>query len=224
MTAADFVDAFGRDTAPTFRDRPPHILGIDPGARYVGVCLTCGPFVHAWQIIARARNADASPAERRPAVRDTMHDREIPPPFDSGALIEFGAATATAFAVAVARRIDRLALDWHADLIAVETMTPAGIYAGKRVNPRHVIDTAVVVGALATLSHSGHDTVLIEAGGDGHGRRPLGSYPDSIIAARESTAKDWRTRTEPTSSYLRHVRSAYDVARAAAIAIEERSP
>ncbi len=96
----------------------------------------------------------------------------------------------------------------HVELAGVEGWTVPNPHVRRAngnslINPKGIIDTAFIVGALLTaLDHSPVPrTVLVPPGGNGS--NPAAAYPPELIGPKEGPALGGR---------LRHARSAFDVA------------
>lgn len=88
----------------------------------------------------------------------------------------------------------------HFPILAVEDINDPNPHMGV-TSVRGLIDTAQVIGAI-----SGHWPIVRVPPGQ-HGSRPLSTYPDKIVGAKERSGR----------GALRHVRSAWDIAAAAHI-------
>lgn len=94
----------------------------------------------------------------------------------------------------------RTALVYDTEPVAVEDITDPNPHMGMMA-VRGIIDTAQVLGAVC--SH--FDVVRVPPGG--HGSGPLAAYPAELVGGRERKGTGKR----------RHVRAAYDIARAGAL-------
>lgn len=166
------------------------VLGINPGPRSTGLAIVAfdpaGPRL-VWDFIVHR----AGPAQ----------DPALPVPL---------------------RYLDRIyavAAEIRVDVIGVEDITPPARSTFNRPATVSTSDTApilassIVSGYCLTFGQLAHIVAVPEH--DSHGAGPLGSYPESMVAADERRNPLWRTRTGTGHAPLRHARAAYDVARMA---------
>ena len=167
------------------------VLGIDPGARYVGIAV---------RDVSRRANAPEALL-----AWETLDRRAI----------GYDVSTVDAWAHVVLEAVTDLDVEHNADLVAVEAATAPSPHLGM-TNPAGIIEAAVLVGAM--LGRFGVSTVLVDQAGHGSpvpkgataalGRRILEqSYPAELIGARETTGRGKSPR--------QHARAAFDVAGAA---------
>lgn len=108
--------------------------------------------------------------------------------------------------------------------VAVETIVAPNFHAtGRRTRFGPLLATAELVGYVAgACVANGWQVVRIAPAG--HGSRPLGHYPPELVSRAERNAKGphpWQQRVG--KGERRHLRSAYDVARAAIRTATDRS-
>lgn len=150
------------------------VVGIDPGARYVGFCVR-----------DNKNNIFISSTFRRPD--------EIPDAVD----------WAKKTLVVIASALE--GIEYH--IMGIEgTTDPKGFKHGKQdaLNPRDIIRTGIVVGALAVTYP---DAYIIRPRGNGD--KPDEEYPVCLVGQRP---KDLPGQRDPGVTVRKHERSAYDVA------------
>jgi len=101
---------------------------------------------------------------------------------------------------------------------AIEDVVPIVPHVRDRpINPKHLVDTAVVLGAVASFMR---DPIIVRPAG--HGSNPMGTYPEALVTNRERSLKGWELRVGK-SSQIRHARSAWDVLCAGRLAARGRT-
>jgi hypothetical protein len=150
------------------------VVGIDPGARYTGFCVR-----------DNKGNVFISSTFRR---HDDMND-----PVEWAKFV----------VVRVAESLKGI----EYDIMGVEGVTdPKGFKYGKKdaLNPKDIIRTGIIVGALA-ISYPDAFIVRPRSNGD----KPLEEYPSCLTGSRPASLGGYK---DPGVNVRKHERSAYDVA------------
>jgi hypothetical protein len=164
-------------------------VGVDPGARWIGICARRGVDVLGWHVID---THDLEPDATRPG-RPTLED------------------IVNTIGEIVAGQPFR---------VAVEDVDPPNAHHNGQVSIIQVeplLRTAEVIGY---VERAYPDAVRVPP--RGNGSRTLASYPRCLVGNREyanAVRKGALLADAPQNSSLRHARSAYDVAGAAATAV-----
>ena len=165
-------------------------VGVDPGSRWTGICARDGTTLHGWRVIDRL---EIEPTSERPGIH-----------------------TMEAIVHAVADLADPATCR-----IAVEDMIPPNPHVTRKngssiVAVSSMLDVREVIGYLRCAYPA---AVLVRP--DSHGSRTLVSYPDGLVTARErayALKNKTLLRPAPQGSFMRHARSAYDIAAAGLVA------
>lgn len=150
------------------------VLGIDPGGRTTGIVVRDGARLLHHAVIVRI---NVEPVE--------------------------------SYALMIARTCDGIrrhgtegSEGYPVDVVAIESVEPPRWHHNGKaspINPRHIIDTAIVYGALVATFP---DAILVPPAGNGS--RLLAAYPAELVGPKETKG----------TGELRHARSAWDIAAA----------
>ncbi len=163
-------------------------LGVDPGGEATGIVLM------------------------RPAAPPVLLDHKVV----LNTTGEVGHVYLAGVLAAIARiiQVQRNATS-HQDTVrvAVERVnSPSGFASGRRhpIDPQWLLGCAIVQGAVMAAYP---DAVLVAPGGNGHGA--YAAYPIDLVTPGERRRCGWQTRPAGQETDMRHLRSAWDVARRA---------
>lgn len=117
---------------------------------------------------------------------------------------------ATAYVHEVLGMISGIVGEHSVGLVAVEDLTAPTAHI-RIIDPRHLVRTAVVLGAVVGYE-SVWDIPVQRVPPGHHGSAVYGQYPPELVSAHERQARGWQHRLAG-DGVLRHQRSAYDVAR-----------
>lgn len=167
------------------------VIGVDPGARHVGLVLRLGDEYLDHAVVTRADDDSLVPT--RPG-RPPVVLREV-----------LATIMGFRFHRALAGR------NLGPVVVAVEGLNePTGFARGRKalLDPSHMIAAGMVLGAVL----GSYRTAVVVAP-HGNGRGLLGKYPPELITPAEQ--RHGLMREAPASSPVSHARSAWDVAGAA---------
>ena len=171
-----------------------YVVGVDPGAEHTGIVVVC----------AGERTGDLTLLNHRTVERGTVGGL-LPIPDSYFADVQT-AIRNLILPAAEKGLITRL-------VVGVEVVHPP-VFAPKSnlgiIDPGPLIAAAEVAGyTLAHWRDRAEAGYQVEPGGNGHG--PYVSYPDELVTPQERRG-DWQRR-QAGDGAMRHVRSAWDVAR-----------